>query len=589
MISPRTIRWSLLSAVSLLVAAAVLVMVVRSAPKIPGKARYDDRPAAFNRALELARRKVRGGSFDADGLRALARLFQANRLDDEALACYQVIAGRSGLDAHDHYYMSEIAQFQGDMVVAEKELRAVLQTEPRYLPARLALGDVLFKNGQADEARKEYAGILSTEANQPQAMFALARIDLMEGNDIAAVARLEALMAGHPENTSGAALLAQVFERLGDATRASVMRQWSRQRPEPEPEDPWKDALMTDCFDTVLLGLKFEEYFTTGQIALAVPFLSRIEELDPKSPIPQLLRGWMQFRDHHYQEAVDEYRRALDKGADAEKICPYMVKALVALGRVGDAARLVSEYSAKKPDSIPILEAYADVAVLQGDEKAARVLLAKVLQKEPYLNSANLNMAKILWESGERDEAAVCLQRLVSMNPNDVGVRALLGQHYLDKARPESALAPLEQAVALENVQSTRHKVLTSMLYSAYVQAGNSLCGQGHGADAVSMFYEKAIRLEPDEPQAYAGKAVACARLKEFRGAEEALEKMASLQPRNATIYLSLGDILYQEGNAEQARRDWQRALDLAAAGDSQLRDAIGARLSGDITADTFR
>jgi Flp pilus assembly protein TadD len=590
MISPRTVLWSLACVVCLVASVGALVLARREATlKIPGELRYDGRPAAFNQALDSARNRVHNGNYKTEDLRSIAHLFQANRLDTEALACYQIIAKRSGLNAHDHYYLAEIAQFQGDLLGAERELRATLETEPHYLPAQLALGAVLFKNGEIDKAKKEYSSILSIEANQPQAMFALARIDLMDGNDNAAVAQLEALMVSHPEMTSGASLLAQVFDRLGDAKRATVMTQWSRQKPEPEPEDPWKDALMASCYDIVLLGLKFEEYFATGQITLAVPFLSRIEELDPQSPVPQLLRGWEQSGNHHDQEAVDEYHLALEKGADAEKICPYMVKSLVALGKINDAARLLAEFYAKKPDSIPILEAYASVAVLQEDNRMARILLIKVLEKEPYLNSANLNLAKILWASGDRDDAAVCLQRLVEMNPSDVASRALLGQYYLDKSHPASAIGPLEQAVALENAQSAKYKALASMLYTAYVEAGNLLTEQGHCADAVSKYYEKAIKLAPDEQRAYASKAVACAQIKEYRSAAEALEKLASLQPRNPTVYLSLGDILYQEGDSKQARRDWQRAFDLTYSGDSELRNAINVRLSGNITVDTFR
>ena len=68
-----------------------------------------------------------------------------------------------------------------------------------------------------------------------------------------------------------------------------------------------------------------------------------------------------------------------------------------------------------------------------------------------------------------------------------------------------------------------------------------------------------------------------------------ALEKLASLQPRNPTVYLSLGDVQFQEGEGEQAHRNWRRALELAGAGDKDLTNAINARLTGPVTADTFR
>ncbi len=406
---------------------------------------------------------------------------------------------------------------RGDLDGAEAELRAVVAMEPRYMAARLQLGDVLFKSGRPDDAAKEYAAILGMEANQPQAMFALARIDLMNGDDKMAVARLSTLMTAHPEMTSGAALLAQVFDRTGEDRRARVMRQWSRQAPEPQPRDPWMDALFADCYDIVRLGLKFEDYFSSRQVDLAVPLLDRIEELDPASPIPPLLRGWELSRSHHDQEAVEEFQKALDKGGDPDKLCPYMAQSLLAMGRPKDAMRLLAEYNSRKPDSIPILAAYANLSASLGDTAQARVLLSRLLERQPYQNSANLNLARILWASGDRDGAAACLRRVVEVSATDVASRALLGEYYLGKSEPASAIAPLEEAVALENPLGERHASLVSMLYAAYVQAGNAQVQAARPQGAVSDDFEKAIALSPDEPAAYLGEAVASARLQGLR------------------------------------------------------------------------
>ena len=266
-----------------------------------------------------------------------------------------------------------------------------------------------------------------------------------------------------------------------------------------------------------------------------------------------------------------------------------MVQSMLALGKVDDAARLMAGYYAKKPDSIPILTAYAQVAVKQGDTNMVRVLLRKVLDKEPYDYSANFNLARVLWASGERDEAAACLGRIAEVKPSDIASRALLGEYYLGKPDPVAAIAPLEQAIAHESAPGPLHKNLEAMLYTAYVQAGNAAVEKGRLAEAVATYYEKAIALSPENPAAYADKAVASVQFKEWRGAAAALEKLASLQPRNPTVYLSLGDVQFQEGEGEQAHRNWRRALELAGAGDKDLTNAINARLTGPVTADTFR
>jgi tetratricopeptide (TPR) repeat protein len=573
----------------LAVAVAGTLAVRRRAPALPVPDHYSGQPAQFNAALQAARAKVAGGGYDPDDVRELAHLYEANRLNDEASACYGLLRRGQGLTARDHYCLADIAAYQGDLARAEAELREVLAVDPKYIPAHLALGEVLFKSGRPDAAGAEYKAILAIVPDQPQAMFGAARVELLAENDDAAIATLEALLAAHPEMTSGAGLLAQVLDRKGDSARAALMRRWSRQKPEPVPEDPWLDVLLSDSYDIQRLSLKFEEYFASGQISLALPLLKRVEDLDPKSPIPQLLRGWTEARDHNDAGAVKEYTLALEKGADPEKICPYVVQSLLAVGKVREAAALMEEFYAKKPDSIPILLAYSEVAVKEGDKPLARTLLEKVVAREPLLASANMSLASLLWESGDSDGAAACLERAVQVSAGDVASRALLAEYHLGRKDPVPAVPLLEQALALRKGDAAVTENLTHMLLTAYVLAGGAEEEKGRLEDAVTNYYDKAILLVPDNPVAYARKAAACAQLGQFAPAAEALQRLAALQPANPTVFLSLGDVLYKGGNRGLARENWQKALALAAAGSPDLRSAIGQRLNGPITDDTFR
>jgi len=143
--------------------------------RLPAIVTYPSLPAAFSRALAAARDKALSVNSSNSDLRNLARLYQANRLYTEARTCYQVIDSRpGGLVARDHYYLAAMAQDEDALDKAVSELRHTLLLDPSYAPARLALADALFKNGQADEAGKEYASILATEPGQPQASFGLA-------------------------------------------------------------------------------------------------------------------------------------------------------------------------------------------------------------------------------------------------------------------------------------------------------------------------------------------------------------------------------------------------------------------------------
>lgn len=582
----RIIIWGYACAFALVLVSAFVIHWRGSRPQLPDAIHYGKLPEEFNRALLGARARAASGASGPAAVRELAHLYQANWLYPEARACYKVIAsGPGGLSAQDHYYLAAIAQDDSDLVAAQAELRATLEAEPRYVPARVALAEVLFKSGQSDDAAKEYTAVLGIEAYNPQAMFGLARIEQQRGNEAGAVSGLRDLMARHPDSTSGAALLATILEHRSEAEEAAAMRSRSVQKQEPVPPDPWMKAMLADCYDLTRLGLAFEQYQKSGQMDEALPMLDRLDELDPEGWTAPMLRGWSRKQAGQYPEAVREYRLALTHGGNPERICPLLVAALLTEHKDKEAASVLAEYRAKLPHSIPILLSYSEVAVRMGDEALARSLLTEVLQAEPYLYMPNMSMVQILWSAGEHDAAAKCLQRVATTFPADIDSRGLLGQYFMEKSDPWSAIAPLEQAVGLVQAKDSRRERLLKMLDTAYLAAGSLEASRGRFAESV-RFSEKSIQLFPDGVRGYALKANVCRRERDFKGAAQALARLSALEPGDPAVQMSLGDVLYQGGDGTGAHEHWQRALQLAPADASSLRSALGQRLTGSIPAE---
>lgn len=584
----RRRRLLLALACAAVLGAVLVIAVIRvhAPPRLPSLARYGNLPPPFNEELKARWARAATPGHAVADVRDLARLYQANRLFPEARACYLSIASSpEGLSARDHYYLAAMFQEESSLDSAEKELRAALQEEPGNVPARLALADAHFKGGQTGEAGKDYAAVLALVPYHPQASFGMARVELQVGQEDSAVARLKELIAHHPESTSGAALLAQILDWRGDKEGSAAMRELSRQTHEAAPSDPWMEALLNDCYDLQRLSLAFEQYRLEGQMGDAVRLLGRLEELDPKGWIPPMLHGWSQKEAGHYPEAVDEYRTALARGGDPERICPLLGAALLKEGNAAEAVAFLADYHARMPHSTPILLSYAEAAVWMKDEKLARRLLTAVLQTDPYLYMPNMSMVQILWTSGEHDAAAQCLQRVARVFPNDVDSRGLLGQYYMDKADPWSAIKPLSEAVSLVPGTGPRRERLVKMLDTAYLTAGSLEASQAHFPEALE-YSEQSIRLVPDGLRGYALKANVCRRIKDFKGAEDAFTKLSALDPGEPTIQLNLGDVTYQDGDPAGAREHWQRALQLAPSDAAELRASLGLRLSGRFTAD---
>lgn len=558
---------------------------------LPTELVYRNRAEAFNQALHEVFSRTRTGSpaQQIEAVRHLARLYQANRLPKETRACYAWMAAQpAGLEARDHYYLAKLNLDEGDLAAAQIELRAVLTVEPRYLPARLALAEALFKSGKEADAAQEYSAALAIEANQPDALLGLARLDLQTGKEGAAIVRLENALATHPEATPAAGLLAQLTARRNEPERAAALTQWSQQRREPVPVDPWMSVLWGDCYDAQRLSLRVEEYLYAGQMEQALPLLGRLEQLDSHSWTPPLLRGWSLAQKHRDQDAVREYREALARGGDPEKICPLLVTSLQTLGDSNAAAILVKEYSDKQPESIPLLTLWADLAVQAGNVSSARDGLRRILQKEPFLHDQNVSLAKLLWNTPDQDEAVACLQRVAKAFPADVPSRGQLGQYYLERSNPWPAILLLEQALLHVASDSPVRERLRGLLVLACGQAAQNETARNELEEAAGR-YERVIQLDPENLEALAGLANLSLLLKRFQRASEVLGKIAAAQPANPTIQLSLGDVLYQDGKPVEAQRHWERARQLTATSDTALLGALERRLSGPISAETFK
>lgn len=586
----RTVLLALGGAACLALIAAFFSKRPPASPPLPALVAYANLPPQFNQALAAAHAAVsQSEKVDFEAVRRLARLYHANRLFPEARACYSVLAAApAGLTARDRYYLADIALGESDLAAAQTELKQVIALEPGYLPARLSYAESLFKSGQESAAELAYQDVIAMEAEQPDASLGLARIDLQRDAEDAAISRLEQALSRHPNAVSIAALLAKINERRGKSARAIALTQLSLQAPAPPMADPWLDALLPDCYDTQRLSLTFEEYFKTGRMDAAVPLLDRLTLLDPTGPITMMFAGVSHAKALQHITAVREYYAALRQGGDPEKICPHLVQSLLAIGNVSEAATVITGYFEKSPTSLPLAKAYAEVALRQGDEKGARNLLEKILEREPYLVPQNMALAKIQWSAGERDAAAICLQRVAVAAPADVPSRALLGEYYLGKGESLAAVKILDEAREHAAAKTPEYDHLTAMLGAACVQESEAQAAAGKLSEA-SRLVERAIELIPNKPEVYGLAANIYVQTKQFSRAAELLGKLAGFQPENPTIYLSLGDVLYQAGKPDQAREQWKQALQHVATGDGELRKALIDRLEGRITGETFQ
>ncbi len=163
--------------------------------------------------------------------------------------------------------------------------------------------------------------------------------------------------------------------------------------------------------------------------------------------------------------------------------------------------------------------------------------------------------------SGAKLSAAVAV--VVGLGLTGLGVQSLLtdqanarrradlesaAEWNLEHGQPQQALEALQ---ALEAVEPNSKRLRTSM--------GRALTSVGRPAEAVKVL-EQALISSPDDVEALEYQGVARAMLGDAKGAQAALERALTLEPRRASARRRLAQVLLTQGKVADASQAWQDA-----------------------------
>jgi putative PEP-CTERM system TPR-repeat lipoprotein len=264
----------------------------------------------------------------------------------------------------------------------------------------------------------------------------------------------------------------------------------------------------------------------------ALSAVARLEQKQPKSPIPHGVRGGVLIAKGDLANARKQFERALE-------IDPGYFPA------VGQLARL-------------------DLAENKTD--AARQRLEGAVAKDPKKLQALLALADLRSRTGgNSQEVAGLIQKAIAVAPADPAPRLALVQHYLNARDPKNAMLAAQQAMA---AIPNRPEILDA--------AGTAHLAAGETSQAVSI-YRKLAALEPKSPLPLVRIAQAQFAAQNKDEAIENLRKALELSPNLPEAQQGLVRLYTEAGRTKEA---------LAIAREAQKRrpkDALGYALEGDV------
>jgi tetratricopeptide (TPR) repeat protein len=195
-------------------------------------------------------------------------------------------------------------------------------------------------------------------------------------------------------------------------------------------------------------------------------------------------------------------------------------------------------------DQLEQLFRAGQMAMQQGQFAAAAEDFKKVLQLDPTLVEAQVNLGLAYQAQLDYEEAIRYLSKALRIRPNLVAPNVIVGMDYIKLGSPEKGIPFLEAALKLDPSSREAHEALAS----TYLAQDNF----GSAADQ----FRRIADLNPDKPEAL------------FKLGHEYLDLGARLAYRGAHLYRDspwghrfLGDLLAERDRWQEAIDEYQKAL----------------------------
>ena len=181
----------------------------------------------------------------------------------------------------------------------------------------------------------------------------------------------------------------------------------------------------------------------------------------------------------------------------------------------------------------------------------------------PTDNSAHNNLGDALSSQGQLREAMEHYRQALLINPTDYAAHNNLGNALRSQGQLEEAIEHYGQALRIDPANSLAHSNL-----------GIALAGQGKVEAAIDHFRE-ALRINPANSLAHNNLGTALVGQGKIDKAMDHFREALRIDPTNIKVYTNLANILSDRGDLDKAIELYRRALEIQP-GQAEVHEKLG-------------
>lgn len=491
---------------------------------------------------------------DADALAKLLTMYRRYRTVALLRGEYEAALARKPDDWATLVVLGRIARGQGDDAAALTHLEraAALKDDAAV---SLELGALLRAAGKPAEARGAFDRALAAPgAGKPVRMRALrALADLaLAAQDVDGARRyFEQYIALDPGNAALRLELGDALVTAGRHDDAIAVYEDAEKRLAGDParrvevvarlgqalEQKGDDQLAIAAYRRAIKLVPRGYY-------LEVELTARIVDIHRrKQTLPELVehyeREWPEGRRGHFEwdtlarlyeetgaqdRAVAAYKKAVGKAPHELETQRRLIQLLEAVGREQEALAQFEVVVRVAPGDARFQIELAERYWRSGADKKALETLRRMESRFPGDAGAQSAIADLYLRWGKDDLALAALERLARLEPDDPAHLVTLGEQYYQRGQKDKAMA-------------TWKRIANTRTAAGYARLADVLAEHDAPAEGL-VYYARALKLEPKNPELYKGRAQLHERQKQFAEAiadwEQALALWTKPSDRSA-------------------------------------------------------
>ncbi|MBZ0235409.1 MAG: tetratricopeptide repeat protein, partial [Deltaproteobacteria bacterium] len=482
---------------------------------------------------------------DADALAKLLTMYRRYRTVAQLRDEYEAVLAKKPDDWAALVVLGRIAKGQGDdgTALGLFERAAAVKDDPAVA---VELGALYRASGKPTEARaafdKALAAAGASKATRMKALRALADLALGAKDIDGARRYFDQYIALDPGNAALRLELGDALAQAGRHDEAIAVYEETEKRLGKDParrvevvarigqalEQKGDDTLAVAAYRRAIKLVPRGYYLEVELTARIVDIYRR------KQTLPELLayydKEWPEGRRGHFEwdtlarlyeetgdqeKAVVAYKRAVAKSPYELETQRRLIQLLEAVGREKDAVAQYEVVVREAPGEARFQIELAERYWRTGDEKKALEVLKRMESRFPGDAGAQSAIADMYLRWGKDDLAMAALERLARLEPDDPAHLVTLGEQYHQRGQKDKAMA-------------TWKRIANTRSATGYAKLGDVLAEHDAPAEGL-VYYAKAIKLEPNNPELYKGRAQIHERQKQFDEAVADWEKALSL------------------------------------------------------------